>query len=480
VSAGDTRGSRLPNVFPVGLFRTDTAGRCLAVNAHWCEITGLASAEALDEGWARALHPDDRERVLTEWSRATQEARGLEMEFRFQHWNGTVTQVLVQSLPELDARGTISGFVGAVTDLSRHLEVQDELHANRELVAMVLLATTDGHWDWNVATGTVSRRAPRHPLPGGPLDEVAPDAHALAQRIHPEDCSRVRDCMMAHLAGHTALYECEHRRLTGTGTWEWVLQRGRVVARDAAGNPLCMLRVYIDIETRKQAEAEAEIEAYHAQLQRFALQLALAQDRERRRIAAGLHEDLGQILAVARAKLGQLTESGTGGDVPSGASEIRALLDSAIAETRALTFELGSPILHELGLAAAVESLCERLGNESGVQFRVVAEREPESLGGDLRTLLYRAVRELCRNVVRHARAPRAEVRLYTEGDRLQIVVADDGEGFDAARQARHFDRTGGFGLFAIREMCAQVGGRFEIESAAGKGARAVLSVPLG
>jgi chemotaxis protein histidine kinase CheA len=85
------------------------------------------------------------------------------------------------------------------------------------------------------------------------------------------------------------------------------------------------------------------------------------------------------------------------------------------------------------------------------------------------------------------ARPPRCRKRpghaassISTEGDRIRIVVADDGEGFDACEHTRRFDTTGGFGLFAIREMCAQVGGRFEIESSAGKGARAVLSVPLG
>jgi len=70
--SAEARGEPLPSVLPVGLFRTDTEGRCLAVNARWCEITGLAPAEALDEGWARALHPDDRARVLDGWREATQ------------------------------------------------------------------------------------------------------------------------------------------------------------------------------------------------------------------------------------------------------------------------------------------------------------------------------------------------------------------------------------------------------------------------
>ena len=476
--SAEARGEPLQSVSPVGLFRTDTDGRCLAVNARWCEITGLAPAEALDEGWARALHPDDREHVLDGWREATQEARGFEGEFRFRRPDGAVTQVLAQALPERDTRGRISGFVGAITDLSRHLEVQKELRVNQQRVELALRATTEGYWDWDIATGGVLLSQRGIPVPGCPPGQLEFPARALTQRIHPEDRSRVRDCMAAHLEGRAPLYECEHRLLADSGTWRWNLQRGRVVERDAAGKPLRVVGVDIDIEARKQAEAE--IEHHSEQLRRLALRLALAQEHERRRIAAGLHDEVGQILAVARAKLGQLIESGAHGDVPGRAGEIRALMDRAIGETRALTFELSSPVLHELGLAAAIESLCERIGDESGVQFRVVAEREPESFGEDLRVLLYRAVRELCRNVVRHAGASRAEVRMYTEGDRLRIVVADDGEGFDAAEHARRFDTAGGFGLFAIREICAQVGGRFEIESAAGKGARAVLSVPLG
>ena len=71
----------LPSVSPVGLFRTDPAGLCLCVNARWSEIAGLSATEALGQGWAQALHPDDRERVVAEWNQATRENRGIETRF---------------------------------------------------------------------------------------------------------------------------------------------------------------------------------------------------------------------------------------------------------------------------------------------------------------------------------------------------------------------------------------------------------------
>ena len=99
-------------------------------------------------------------------------------------------------------------------------------------------------------------------------------------------------------------------------------------------------------------------------------------------------------------------QNGARGDVAAQAKEVDALVDGAIRETRSLTFELSSPVLHELGLGAAVESLCEQLGKESGVRFSVEVKTEPNSLTEELRILLYQAVRELCANVVKHARAP--------------------------------------------------------------------------
>ena len=354
------RGALLANVLPVGVSLRDAEGRCVSVNPRWCEITGLAEAEARGDGWVCALHPEDRGRVLAEWSRATREAAGFESEYRIQRPNRSVAWVLGQALPERDAGGDLTGFIGTITDLTPHI------------------------------------------------------AAAIDLRAH--------------------------------------------------------------VETRKQVEAA--LAARGDQLRSLALQLALAQEHERRTIAAGLHDAVGQGLALACAKLGQLAEAGAHSDVPVRAREIRALIERALGETRALTFELSSPVLHELGLGAALESLCEQLGRDHPVCFRVVIEQQPPALAENLRILLYRTARQLCSNIVRHARATRADVRLEVEGDRIRIVVSDDGIGFDATEP--RFGPTGGFGLFAIRELMTQIGGSFEIESAPGRGTRAVLSARPG
>lgn len=287
--------------------------------------------------------------------------------------------------------------------------------------------------------------------------------------LHPDDYERITRGWSRAIREDRA-FETKFRFRRPNGVVTPVLGQA-FPERDARGR----IRYFVGAVTDLTGQIESE-----NKLRRLALQLELEQQRERGRIARGLHDEVGQILATARAKLGSFVEISTGGGARALAAETRTLLDRAIEQTRSLTFELSSPLLRELGFVAAVESLCEQLGKDSDVQFRVTAEREPWVLDEDVPILLYRAVRELCINVVRHARALHAEVRLNVDGNLARISVVDDGEGFDASQGARSFGPAGGFGLFAIREISRQLGGRFEIESSPGKQTCAVLCVPLG
>jgi signal transduction histidine kinase len=93
--------------------------------------------------------------------------------------------------------------------------------------------------------------------------------------------------------------------------------------------------------------------------------------------------------------------------------------------------------------------------------------------------MLYRAVRELLFNVVRHAKAGQVTVACLRDGDNVSIEVADDGRGFDPAAATTRETRKGGFGLFSIRERLACLGGRFEVKSGRGCGTKALLVAPL-
>jgi signal transduction histidine kinase len=205
----------------------------------------------------------------------------------------------------------------------------------------------------------------------------------------------------------------------------------------------------------------------------------VAEEGERRRIASALHDRLGHGLALAKIKLGMLQRAERSGASAGLTGEILGLLDEAIREIRSLTFELSPPVLHELGLEPAIEDLCDRLARASRVRFYCETDPQPRPLAREQRILLYRGLRELLHNIVKHAQARSARVGVHRTGSEIRILVEDDGVGFDVAALPGPTDTSSGFGLFSVREGLASVGGRLEIDSAPAKGSRIALVAPL-
>lgn len=200
------------------------------------------------------------------------------------------------------------------------------------------------------------------------------------------------------------------------------------------------------------------------------------EERERHLIAADLHDYVGQNLVILNFKLGALRKSLSAPEAARHVDELRDLILRTIEYTRSLTVELSPPILVELGLKDAIESLAEAFEKAHGIRIRVEDDGGEKETDGDTRYLLFRSVRELLMNAVKHSGSDSVRISLEARGANVQLVVADDGVGFDAGRVG---GKKGGFGLFSIRERLKRVGGSCEIESGPGAGTRVVLTAPL-
>lgn len=210
---------------------------------------------------------------------------------------------------------------------------------------------------------------------------------------------------------------------------------------------------------------------------RLAYDAVLAQGLERERIAAGLHDDIGQTLAVAALKLGEL-QALVPGDATPLVAELRSLLAAAARATRSATFELSCPLLAQLGLRAALESVLRRAETVGGARFTLHGTDPALPLPAAVLGVAFRVTRELVNNVRRHAHARRAELRLRAGGGGWQLTVADDGVGFDVARAAGRFSPEGGYGLPSAMAQVRAVGGRLVLRSRPGRGTVARLWVP--
>jgi PAS domain S-box-containing protein len=228
---------------------------------------------------------------------------------------------------------------------------------------------------------------------------------------------------------------------------------------------------------RKQIEAalresERQLRDYQERLKCMAFDAAVAQERDRRRMAVDLHDSIGQTLALAQIKLSAVRNAASG---PSRAAldEVAALLTQSVTDSRTLVFALSPPVLYDLGLGAGISWLAEDLQAKHGLEV-TLTDDGVGALDETTAVVVFRAVRELLMNVLKHAQSLAAEVTLHRGDGYLEVVVKDDGVGFDT--EAVH---TGSFGLFSLREQISRVGGTVELTSAPRRGTRARVRVPL-
>jgi signal transduction histidine kinase len=236
-------------------------------------------------------------------------------------------------------------------------------------------------------------------------------------------------------------------------------------------------------QTLEQRVAKRTAEAVE-QAQRLRLlsaELSLAEEAERRRIAEMLHEDLQQLLVAARMQLAALCRTQGAAQREPIAREIADVLERSFELTRSLSVELAPPVLHELGLAAALGWLAAETRKNYNVEVTVEADSLANPEGADVRTFLFRAVRELLLNSVKHAVGSAVHISMqHLRPDKVSIIVADNGPGFDPTSLDAQLTRSQKFGLFNIRERVSSFGGEFHINSGPKCGTRITLSLLRG
>ena len=228
-----------------------------------------------------------------------------------------------------------------------------------------------------------------------------------------------------------------------------------------------------EIAERKRVEDMQR--ASEARLRTLTSQLSLAEERERRQIAAELHDHVGQILAMIKVTLVRLERMEISGEVAETVRKLKDLCQQAIGGTRFLISELSPPVLYELGFEAAISWLAEKHEEKHGVSVIIDDDNRPKPLSDDVRVFMFQAVRELLMNTAKHARVDEVKISLNRDRDGIRITVADEGKGFDPS----DLKKSCGFGLYNIGERLNTVGGSFSIDSKPGRGTRITLLAPL-
>lgn len=267
----------------------------------------------------------------------------------------------------------------------------------------------------------------------------------------------------------------------------WYLRR-LLPYRSDEGHIEGVIVTFTDVSESKHMAAQA-IEAKNAladrleqqvsertrQLRLMAVELTLAEERERHKLAEALHDDLGQLLAIARIKLASLDADERRGNLKAEFKDVVELIGQANESVRSLAFQMSPLMLYDLGLVQAIEWLAEEKRKLCGLHVSVHDDGEPKPLSEATKAILFRSLRELLINAAKHSGSLGAEVSLLRQDPMLVITVVDHGKGFDPEAEANR----SGFGLASIRERMAYLGGTMHIDSGSGDGTIITLSAPL-
>ncbi len=205
--------------------------------------------------------------------------------------------------------------------------------------------------------------------------------------------------------------------------------------------------------------------------------LISAHEDERRRIARELHDEAGQALTALILNL-EVAEQSTAPLDAQQLARLRGIAEDTLAELRRMIYDLRPSILDDLGLAAAIRSYARETIEPQGVQVTMSMSGLNERLPSHIETAIFRIVQEALTNVLKHAGAARATVEVAQGDGGIQMVIADDGRGFDL--NSVRMRREGGVGLLGMRERAELLGGTLTIHSQPGAGTRLEVSIPVG
>jgi len=211
------------------------------------------------------------------------------------------------------------------------------------------------------------------------------------------------------------------------------------------------------------------LQRQRALLQVLSQRLLQAQEAERRLIARELHDEIGQAFTAVKLNLQALQHS-VAAPQKAQLDESISVVEAALQQVRGLSMELRPSVLDDLGLAAALRWLADRQAERAGFKVQVIADLQEERLPAEVETASFRVAQEALTNIVRHAGADDVQVEVRLRGTELELVIHDDGVGFDVPAAQARATRGESLGLLGMQERVALVGGDLKVVSAPGQG----------
>ncbi len=468
------------------------------------ELTGYAAADFINNAklcYADVIHPDDRHVVYDEVQKAIAAHKHFQLVYRIRTSSGEEKWVWERGLGVYSFTGELLAIEGFISDITERKHAEDDLRRLTEtLEQRVALRTREleaAHADLQKSHALLNETGKVAHVGGWELDL------RTNEQVWTEEVYRIHEVERDYkpmLGNGLAFYAPESRPIidravrraidlgepfdeeleivTAKGRRLWVRSVGRV---DPEGRKL--FGIFQDITEKKKANEvlmakNAALDRSVAQLRKLAAELTQAEERERKRLAGMLHDNLQPLLVATTIKVSLLDRQADAGVHARGIQEILALLEESLQASRSLTVDLYPPVLLDAGLVPGFRWLAEWMKAKHGLAVELAVD-ESVDIPESLTILLFRAVRELLFNVVKHAKTTQASIAMdQPKSGSLRIVVRDQGCGFSANGRAGTASAEA-FGLFQLREHLAYMGGSLDVASSPGQGTTVCITVPF-
>lgn len=304
--------------------------------------------------------------------------------------------------------------------------------------------------------------------------EIELQPHRLLDMLHPEDRDAFYKSMRESVAQSTP-WNWEGRIvLPPDGEIKWVNLRAS--RRETISYGTAWEGFMVNITQNKLVEQE--IKTSRQRLRELSSHIENIKEEEHARIARGIHDEIGVLLTVLKMDMAWLIQRlpGDNGALREKAKSMSDLLDAAGFAANNLVLSLRPGFLDCFGIVAAIEIEAKEFTKRTAVPCKIVKSDELIELPGERSVILFRVFQETLNNIMKHAAAKRVQIDILKVEDHVELIVSDDGKGFDET--ARNKPRS--FGLRSIQERIKHLGGDVRITSEPSKGAQIAVCVPFG
>jgi len=460
--------------------RPDEASTNLYTSPQVEDLLGFTVEEWTSDPdlWRKQLHEDDAQATIEAHRVSNAGGKRFLAEYRVIAKDGHVVWDRDEASPVRDAEGTLLYWRGVMLDITDRKEAEVEARRARErlqalvdtIPAVVYVETPDASPEGFFLSGYVEK------LFGYTVQEWTWTPDFWLDRLHPDDRYLVEE---EDVESDRTLdrYVSEYRFRAADGRWVW-LHDEAVYVPSAEGDGFWQGFMF-DVTEQKEAEERLRwsLDALRTTLQQrrdLAQRLEQAQEAERRRIAADIHDDPIQVMSAVDMRLQMLSRDATVASADLG--EVQTEVRDAIERLRSLTFELRPSTLDREGLGAALRLYVEHTARQTGwdVEVREDLASQPDP---DLRAVLYRIGQEAVQNARKHAGASSVRITIEGQDGGVSLRVVDDGEGF--APDPDVTPEPGHLGLATLVERAELAGGWARIDSAPGAGTTVSCWLPL-